>query len=119
MTAHVPILVDRLFTCPACPWRAVLTSDNRLVQTEAGDPYHDHIGQALAIRDAEDVYIRRLIERLRRQYQAPLPRSDGRHVYPCEEVKTGCCVCDHQDGYRLSLWMLKRLERHIQAEYGR
>lgn len=48
MTDHTPTLVDRTFTCPACAWRAVVTTDGRIVQTQAGEFGHDHIGQAIA-----------------------------------------------------------------------
>lgn len=71
--------------------------------------------------DDRRAYVEALMDRLRRQYaeRAPLPRSDGRHVYPCEEVKTGRCVCTHQNGYELSLQQLQRLYRHVLSEgYG-
>jgi len=70
---------------------------------------------------ARRAYVEALLSRLRRQYaeRALLPRSDGRHVPPCEELKTGMCVCDHQDGARLSLWMLKRMIGCVVSEgYG-
>lgn len=61
----------------------------------------------------------RCCDRLRDTYtrRQVLPRCDGRHVYPCEEVKTGRCVCTHQDGYRLSLNQLQRLFRAIVGEF--
>lgn len=42
-----------LLRCSACPWRGVITNDGRLIQTQAGERGHDHIGQALRIRDRD------------------------------------------------------------------
>lgn len=47
--------------------------------------------------------------------RTPLPRSDGRHAPPCEEVKTGRCVC--VSGAHLSLNQLQRLYRAIVGEF--
>jgi len=46
-----------------------------------------------------------ITDRLKWHYarRTPLPRCDGRHVFPCEEVRTERCVCDHQHGYTLTL----------------
>ena len=62
----------------------------------------------------------RILDRLRLAYGSyqPLPRADGRHVAPCEELRTGRCVCVDPDGVRMSLNMLQRLYRHVIAEYG-
>lgn len=60
-----------------------------------------------------------ILDHLRQAYaeRRLLPRADGRHVFPCEELKTGRCVCT-QDA-RLGLWLLRRLYRHVMTEgYG-
>lgn len=61
----------------------------------------------------------RILDRLRLAYSRcePLPRADGRHVYPCEELKTGRCVCVDPDGVRLSLNMLQRLYKCVISEF--
>lgn len=60
-----------------------------------------------------------ILDHLRERYaaHAPLPRCDGLHVYPCEEIKTGICVCNHQDGYTLTLHQLRRLMRAVVGEF--
>lgn len=61
----------------------------------------------------------RIMTRIKAQYAAHtlLPRCDGMHVFPCEEVKTGHCVCAHQHGYTLNLNQLQRLYRAVCGEF--
>lgn len=89
---HTPTRQGALLTCPACPWRAVLTGDGRLIQTAPGDPGCDHIGRAIRLRNAQrraeeraaaarqmlDTYTSLLILRLVGLYQnsMPLPYAD-------------------------------------------
>lgn len=68
MPDHIPHLDGRIFTCHACPWRAVLASDGRIVQTQPGEPGHDHIGQALAQRSAMRAEVERACAHLQQQY---------------------------------------------------
>lgn len=73
---HTPTLDRDLYTCPACAWRAVLTSDARIVQTQPGDPGHDHIGQARAQQAERLTEARRILARLRAQYDTHATFSD-------------------------------------------
>ena len=70
MTTHTPTLTDHTFTCPACAFRAVLTTDGRIVLTQAGDAGHDHIGQARAHLAAIRCEAERACAHLQRQYAA-------------------------------------------------
>lgn len=69
--------------------------------------------------DDQRQHITRTLDRLRVEYGSylPLPRCDGLHVSPCEELKTGFCTCAHQEGQRLSLLQLRRLYRAIVGEF--
>lgn len=71
---HHPTFDGRLFVCPACMWRAVLTSDGRIIQTQPGAIGHDHIGQAQVLRNAELAerlaFVARTMTHLRQQYVA-------------------------------------------------
>ena len=68
MPDHIPHLDGATFTCPACPWRAVLATDGRIVQTQPGDAGHDHIGQAIAQRAAMRAEVERACAHLQQQY---------------------------------------------------
>ena len=59
----------------------------------------------------------RIMDRMRVAYteRLPLPRSDGLHAPPCEEVKTGRCACVVPE--RMSLNQLQRLYRAIVGEF--
>lgn len=98
---HTPTRDGPLLTCSACAWRAVLTGDGRIIQTAVGDPGHDHIGQAQALRDQElaarRAYVERQMNHLRQQYGscAKLPGSDE----------------------AMGLKLLQRLYRHVVAEH--
>lgn len=121
MNMHQPIeTIPTLYICPLCAWRGVLTTAG-LVTTEHGDRSADHLAAIVAQQQLAHDTAERIMTRLREQYAsgAALPRCDGRHVFPCEEVKTGHCVCDHQDGYRLQLRQLQRLYRAVAGEFTR
>jgi hypothetical protein len=69
--------------------------------------------------DAGD-YVAMLAARLQERFLsgARLPRADGLHVAPCEELKTGRCICT-QDAY-LGIAQFSRLLYYISTEgYGR
>lgn len=71
--------------------------------------------------DERRAYVARIMLRLRTAYGARLllPRCDGRHVAPCEELLTGFCTCTHQDGYTMGLMQLQLLYRRVLTEgYG-
>lgn len=90
---------DTLYTCPDCDWRAILTSDGRLIQTQAGAFGYDHIGQAQAQRSTEMQQRRALTEQtvthLRQQYEQ-------RATF---------------DGAPLTLNQLQRLFRYVLSEH--
>lgn len=67
----------------------------------------------------QQAWISLALERLeaQRRYCIELPRCDGLHVAPCEEVKTGYCVCSHQHGYILHYEQHQRLVRCILTEH--
>src|SRR5262245_5341926 len=97
---HTVTHISRLFVCADCTWRAVLTTDGRLMQTQAGDAGHDHIGQAQLLRDAEQSARRAVVEqtmdRLRQHYadRDPLP-----------------------SGHDLNLGLLQRLYKYVMTEH--
>lgn len=66
---HTPNLDGHVFTCPDCAWRAVVTTDGRIVLTQAGEASHDHIGQAIAQLAAIRAEAERACEHLRRQLE--------------------------------------------------
>lgn len=74
----------------------------------------------MSTADDHRAHVMRSIDRLRVAYGTGLvlPRCDGLHVAPCEELKTGFCTCTHQDGYRLSLLHLRRLYRAVIGEFA-
>lgn len=67
----------------------------------------------------DKAYIAYIMDRLKTIYSNGLilPRCDGKHVVPCEELLTGFCTCMHQDGYRLNLHQLQRLFRYVMSEF--
>jgi hypothetical protein len=93
---HTITLDGALFQCPSCAWRAILTTDARIIQTEPGEPAHDHIGQAQALRDARRAHIEQTMTRLRKQY--------------AERAEFAGCT--------LSLHQLQRLYRCVMTEHG-
>jgi hypothetical protein len=74
----------------------------------------------MSTTDETRAHITRTLDRLRIEYGSylPLPRCDGLHVPPCEELLTGFCSCEHQDGERLSLLQLRRLYKAIIGEFA-
>lgn len=119
MTTHTPTAVDQIYTCDQCTFRAVLTTRSLFV-LDPGDDKQQHLDAITADRQARREWVYRTVTRIRQRYSdgVLLPRTDGRHVFPCEEVKTGMCVCAHQDRYRLSLAQTQRLVRCVMMEYG-
>lgn len=118
MTDHLSLRDGDLYTCPACEWRAVQTTRGLVITAHGDVRASHHTGYAPSAAERR-AWVKRVVTRLRVQYSdgVMLPRCDGRHVYPCETVKTGRCVCQHQDDYRLTLRQLQRLMRCVMVEY--
>lgn len=87
---HTLALNDHIFTCPDCAFRAVVTTDGRVMLTQAGEAGHDHIGQAIAQLAAIRAEAERACEHLRRQMEQN----------------------------RLKLGQYQKLIRHVIAEYA-
>ncbi len=113
MNQHTPTIESpATFACPACAWRAVLANDGRLIQSVPGDGGHDHIGQALKLRDELYAHIDQAFHRLRKHYADgdPLPeRNDN-----CEDLIAAGCA----DTRRLNVAQLQRLYRCVTSEVG-
>lgn len=120
MSNHTPTTADNLITCSCCSFRAVCATDGRVLITEVGDTSVDHLASVRQAQAERRAYVALLVERLEAQqrYCIELPRCDGLHVAPCEELKTGRCVCSHQHGYILTYEQLQRLTSYVLKEHG-
>lgn len=103
------------YTCPACTFSAVLTTDDRIIQTDPGQPGHDHLAQAWAMRRADDAraaWAEQAMQRLRQHYadKTPLPEADDNRD---DLVAAGVI-----DPRPLDRRLLQRLYRCVITEHG-
>lgn len=82
---HIPLRDGQLYVCPACRWRAVLTTRGLLV-TEHGDAGASHrVGHALSEADRRE-WIYQVVTRIRTRYSDAALR---RHLIRCVMMEYG------------------------------